>query len=109
MHPMDKSERSMHAELKPLASLSPLTPVDCANFGTRRIHFNRRRSHQNKHLLILHLNGVIGTVNFIAGSNRNLGDGTIGNCLRNQQSLRRCSKLLPGAKHADEMVTSGRQ
>ena len=28
-------------------------------------HFGRRRSHQNKHVLILHLNGVIASVNLL--------------------------------------------
>lgn len=49
-------------ELAPLPSLAPVSEAICNRFETKRIHFGRRRSHQNKQLLILHLDGVICSV-----------------------------------------------
>lgn len=52
-------------DLAPIPPLAPVTQALCNSFQTKRIHFGRRRSHQNKHVLILHLNGVIASINLI--------------------------------------------
>ena len=35
---------------------------ECSNFGTQRVQFNRRKSHIEKQVLIIHFEGVIGNL-----------------------------------------------
>ena len=70
---MDKTHIQQPTELEPLAPLAPITHAECSRFGTKRMLFNRRRSHQNKHVLILHLNGVLGSINLLSGVHAHTG------------------------------------